>query len=140
MSYNKKSWEGAAYGITPYYLHSTGSVVATLESTPFPTVRRVNCLILIPRDHGSCSVCRVYRDTLYALQYKPKRRLSNAHPEEPNSYVNFRYLSHNQKVQRMHNMKAVVQAARSRLIYLEKQLVDTTKVKSVEVNSELHGA
>ena len=38
----------------------------------------------------------------------------------------------------MHNMKAVVQAARSRLTYLEQQLVDTTKVKGVEVNSELH--
>ena len=38
----------------------------------------------------------------------------------------------------MHNMKAVVQATRSRLTYLEKQLVETTKVKGVEVNSELH--
>ena len=83
-------------------------------------------------------MCKVYRDTLYALQYKQKRRLSNAHPEEPKSHVNFRYLSDDQKVQRMHNMKAVVQATRSRLTYLEKQLVDTTKVKGVEVNSELH--
>ena len=83
-------------------------------------------------------MCKVYRDTLYALQYKQKRRLSNAHPGEPKSHVNFRYLSDDQKVHRMHNMKAVVQATRSRLIYLEKQLVDTTKVKGVEVNSELH--
>ena len=70
-------------------------------------------------------------DTLYALQYKKKCRLSNAHPEKPNSHVNFRYLSDNQKVQRMHNMKAAVQATRSQLAYLEKQLVETTKVKGV---------
>ena len=98
-------------------------------------MRHVNCLILVPCHQGSCSVCNVYRDTLYALQYKQKRRLSNAHPEKPNSHVNFRYLSDNQKVQRMHNMKAAVQATRSQLA---KQLVETTKVKSVEVNNELH--
>ena len=35
----------------------------------------------------------------------------------------------------MHNMKAAVQATRSQLV---KQLVETTKVKGVEVNNELH--
>ena len=35
-------------------------------------------------------------------------------------------------------MKAAVQATRSQLTYLEKQLVETTKVKGVEVNNELH--
>lgn len=47
------------------------------------------------------------------------------------------YLSNDLKVPRMHNM--MVQAAmQSWLAYLEKQLVETTKVKVVEVNSELH--
>ena len=33
------------------------SMVAALESTPVPTVRHVDCLMLVPKFGGSCHVC-----------------------------------------------------------------------------------
>ena len=52
MSYSKRLGRSRLW--YDHYLHFTGSVVATLESTPLPTVRHVNYLILVPHHHGSC--------------------------------------------------------------------------------------
>ena len=94
--------------------------------------------MLVRQPSECCSVCKSYRQTLYALQYKRDTQPPSVHPEMPTSHVNFRYLSSPQKVQRMRKMKAMVLAAKSQIAHLEMKLMELTERSGVEVDKELH--
>lgn len=88
MDVNNVSYVKSSHSIY-VYMYAGKVIVATLESSLVPTVRHVNCHMLVRRPSGSCSVCKRYRQTLYALQYKKDTQPPSAHPEMPTSHVNF---------------------------------------------------
>ena len=111
-------------------------IVATLESTPVPAVRQVNCLMLVPQSWWDLlCVCVRHRDTLHALLYKLKKHVPSAHPKMSTSHANYRHLISPQIVQQMRMQKSgtscQITSRRSR-----EKFHKVTQQKGEEVNRE----
>ena len=111
-----------------------GDVIASLDDSPVvdplgsryeQTIRQVDCALLcLPtntRYPQRCMACKLLRNTLRASVCKSS---SNTNPTSTSSHVPYSSLSHQQKEQRLKNLKQSLKAAKQQIRRLKERQPD----------------
>lgn len=114
----------------------TGVIVAKLHEFPWPTVKHVNCsLLLDDKDSQQCSSCKSHRKIL--LVQLSRRKESSLSHVDTSSHTNYRFLSTPEKIQRMRLMKRDSKILRLRCDGLMNKLAVLMEKRGVYVDENM---
>ena len=99
----------------------TGVVVAKLHDFPWPTVKHVNCRLLLDgNDSQQCSSCKTHRKTLLVQLSRQKKQSSSS--VNTSSHKNFRFMHTPEKIEVMRQMRKNSKSQQLKFVRLEKNL------------------
>ena len=118
---------------TSYYCFISGQNIVAYKDTralPYPTVRHMECSLLMESRGAKCSKCVSYRAQLNVLLSRlGKQRESR----NPHSHTNYRYLSDSEKNSRMKQLHQNNRKAQRRIARLEEKLKERTELEDEQV-------
>lgn len=117
-----------------------GEPTATYQRDYFPfcTIRHTACHILIPST--SAKRCAEYRKVLHSLHHRHIQRDQSAILDrtDPLSHTNYKFLSENEKDERLHLLHSKNRLNSQRINRLTENLEKEIKENGIEVDSAFH--
>ena len=120
-------------------LYTGDNVNAYLDKPPLdqPTIRHINCSIIVKGSDQRCAACTKHRNSLRAMDSRTKDSSSVASKVDPKSHVNYRYLTTTEMQIRLKLLHQNNQRMARQLMNMRKKLEDAISEKSVTLNGNL---
>ena len=114
----------------------TGVVVAKLHDFPWPTVKHVNCRLLLDgNDSQQCSSCKTHRKTLLVQLSRQKKQSSSS--VNTSSHKNFRFMHTPEKIEVMRQMRKNSKSQQLKFVRLEKNLEVLMEKRGVYIDETM---
>ena len=124
--------------ITNHHIQLAGSRVTAYTDTtslPYPTIRHISCEFLVSTA-SRCPQCSKYQNTLRKMVSRTNQRKPDA-LVCPSSHANYRYLQHNEKDQRLHNMHSLYQNTKSKPNRLRVKIAQASSISGIQLDKEM---